>query len=193
MWPSFVGFYRFENNSGHFQAATIARSVGGFIPNTTIPDLKDHRAGYGVSLSGTWRLGRLRDNIVFQGVGGRGIATYFADNFGLGADVGFDAKGRLVATPVWSSSVGYQHYWTRSLRSNAVYGQLRINNTAADPGTSYHFSNYATGNLIYQSSALYLFGAEYAYASLRRKDDFIWIAPRVQFTFTFFLNRYPVE
>jgi hypothetical protein len=192
-WPSFVGFYRFENNYGHIQVAAIARSVGGFIPNTTILDLRDHSVGYGMSLSGAWRMGRLRDNIVFQGVGGRGIATYYADNYGLGADVGFDARGRLVATPTWSSSVGYQHYWTRSFRSSANYCYLRINNTAADPDTSYHFSTYATGNLIYQSSALYLFGAEYAYASLRRKDNFIWIAPRIQLTLTFFLNRYPVE
>ena len=192
-WPSFVGFYRFENSHGHLRAAAIARSVGGFIPNTAIPDLKDHRTGYGLSLSGAWRIGRLRDTFVFQGAGGRGIATYFADNFGLGADAGFDARGRLVTTPIYSTSVGYQHYWTRSLRSNANYGYLRINNTAADPGASYHFSNYATGNLIYQPSVLYLVGAEYAYASLRRKDDFIWIAPRIQLTVTFFLNRYPVE
>ena len=98
-----------------------------------------------------------------------------------------------MATPVYASTVGYQHYWTKSLRSDANYGYLRIRNTAGDPGASYRFSNYATGNLIHQPSALYLVGAEYAYASLRRKDDFIWIAPRIQLTLTFFLNRYPVE
>jgi hypothetical protein len=193
LWPSFVGFYRFETNRGHIRAAAIARSVGGFIPNTPIPNLRDHRTGYGMSLSGAWSIGRLRDTFVFQGAGGRGIATYFADNFGLGADAGLDARIRLVGTPVYASTVEYQHYWTKSLRSNANYGYLRINNTAEDPGTSYHFSNYATGNLIYQPSALYLVGAEYAYASLRRKDDFIWIAPRIQLTVTFFFNRYPVE
>jgi hypothetical protein len=193
LFPNFVAFYQFQNRYGHIRAATLFRSVGGVIPNTEIPDLKAHRTGYGMSLSGLWRMGRLRDNIVFQGVGGRGISGYYNDNFGLGADVGFDANRRLVATPSWSSTVGYQHYWTRNLRSNAVFGYLRINNTAADPGTSYHVSNYLAGNLIYQPSVLYLFGAEYNYASLRRKDDFAWVAPRIQASLTFFLNRYPVE
>jgi hypothetical protein len=54
----------------------------GFIPDTTIPDLTKHRTGYGMSLSGAWQLGRLRDTIVFQGIGGRGIANYYNDNYG---------------------------------------------------------------------------------------------------------------
>ena len=130
-----------------------------------------------MSISGAWRLGRLRDNVVFQGIGGRGIANYYNDNYGLGSDVGFDANGRLVATPTWSGTFGYQHYWTKIVRSTVSYGRLQINNTAGDPGTNYHASNYASGNVIIQPSALYLFGAEYIYASLRRKDDFLWVAP----------------
>ena len=201
--PDFVAFYRYENQHGHIYAATIFRSVGGFIPDSTVPvellsgeplpDLRKHRTGYGLSLSGAWRLGRLRDNIVFQGIGGRGISNYYNDNYGLGADVGFDAAGRLVATPTWSASGAYQHYWTKTLRSSATYGYLRINRTAQDPGESYHVSNYASGNIIYQSSPLYLFGAEYIYASLRRKDDFEWIGRRVQVSLSFFFNRYPTE
>jgi hypothetical protein len=188
--PDLVAFYRYENPHGHLRAATIFRSVGGFIPNTTVPDLTRHTGGYGASLSGAWRFGRSRDNIVFQGIGGKGIANYYSDNYGLGSDVGFDALGRLVATPTWSSTAGYQHYWTKTIRSTASYGNLRINNTASDPGTNYHFSNYATGNVIVQPSPLYLFGGEFSYASLRRKDDFTWIARRIQLSVTFFFNRY---
>jgi hypothetical protein len=191
--PDFVGFYRFENNHGHIHAAAIVRSVGGFIPDTTIPDLRRHTTGYGMSVSGAWQLGRLRDTVVFQGIGGRGIANYYNDNYGLGADVGFDARGHLVATPTWSASGGYQHYWTQNIRSTAAFGYLRINRPAADPPTSYHVSNYAAGNIIYQRSPLYLFGAEFIYASLRRKNDFEWIARRVQFSVSFFFNRYPTE
>ena len=35
--PDIVAFYRHENQYGHLHAATIFRSVGGFIPDTTIP------------------------------------------------------------------------------------------------------------------------------------------------------------
>lgn len=192
-FPDFVGFYRYENNHGHLHTAAILRSVGGFIPNTTNPDLRSHRNGYGMSISGAWRLGRLRDNIVFQGVGGRGVANYLNDNFGLGLDVGFDANGRLVATPVWSATAGYQHYWTKTLRSTASYGRLQVNNPAADPGTQYHISNYATGNIIYQPSVLFLVGGEFIYGSLERKDDFKWVARRLQLSVSFFFNRYPSE
>ena len=192
-WPDFVGFYRYENNYGHLYTAGIFRSVGGFIPNTTIPDLRDHRSGYGLSVSGLWRMGRLRDNIVFQGLGGRGIANYLNDNYGLGSDVGFDANGKLVATPLWSASTGYQHYWTKTIRSTASYGYLRINNTAGDPATNYHIGTYASGNIIVQPSALYLFGGEFIYSSAQRKDDFLYIARRIQLSLTFFFNRYPVE
>jgi len=191
--PDIVAFYRHENQYGHIRAATIFRSVGGFIPDTTIPDLRRHTAGYGASISGAWRFGRSRDNIVFQGIGGKGISNYYSDNYGLGSDVGFDARGRLVPTPSWSATAGYQHYWTRTIRSTATYGYLRINNTAADPGTNYHVSNYVAGNLIIQPSALYLFGAEYLYASLQRKNDFEWIGRRIQLSLSFFFNRYSGE
>jgi hypothetical protein len=40
-----------------------------------------------------------------------------------------------------------------------------------------------------QPSPLYLFGAEYIYASLERKNGFKWIAPRFQASVSFFLNR----
>jgi len=136
-------------------------------------------------------MGRSKDNIVFQGIGGRGIANYYNDNYGLGADVGFNAEGRLVATPTWSASTGYQHYWTKTIRSTASYGHLRINNTASDPGTNYRSSNYATGNIIVQPSTLYLFGGEFVYATSRRKDDFLWIGRRVIVSVQFFFNRYP--
>jgi hypothetical protein len=192
-WPDFVGFYRYENNYGHLYTAGIFRSVGGFIPHTTIPDLRAHKSGYGLSVSGNWRMGQLRDNIVFQSLGGRGIANYLNDNYGLGSDVGFDAAGRLVATPLWSASGAYQHYWTRKIRSSATYGYLRINNTAADPITNYHISNYVSGNVIVQPSPLYLFGGEFIYATGERKDGFLYIARRIQLSLQFFFNRYPSE
>ena len=68
-----------------------------------------------------------------------------------------------------------------------------INKTAEDPGTNYHISNYATGNLIYQPNQSFLMGAEYLYGSLERKDGFKWIAPRIQFSTTYYINKYPRE
>jgi hypothetical protein len=193
LWPDLIGFYRFENNLGHLQFAFVSRSVGGVIPNTGLPDLRNHVQGLGGSLSGVWALGSSKDNIVFQAVLGKGISNYYNDNFGLGSDVGFNASGKLVATPTGSIQAGYQHYWTKLLRSTFSYGYTQINNTAADPGTNYRISHYATGNIMVQPSTSLVFGAEYVYGSLIRKNDFKWVAPRVQASVTYYLNKYPKE
>jgi outer membrane DcaP-like protein len=193
LWPDLIGFYRYENNFGHLQFAFLSRSVGGVIPNSTVPDLKNHVQGYGGSLSGVWALGHSKDNIVFQGILGKGISNYYNDNFGLGSDVGFNAEGKLVATPTGSVQAGYQHYWTKLVRSTFSYGYTRINNTARDPETNYHISHYATGNFMVQPSPSFLFGAEYIYGSLKRKNDFKWVAPRIQASVTYYINKYPKE
>jgi hypothetical protein len=193
LWPDLIGFYRYENDYGHLHFAFVSRSVGGVVPNTTVPDVKNHVQGYGGSLSGVWRLGSSRDNIVFQAIIGKGISNYFNDNFGLGSDVGFNANGALVATPAGSGTLGYQHYWSKLVRSTFSYGYTQINNTAGDPGTNYNVSHYATGNLMLQPSPSLLVGAEYIYGSLERKNGFKWIAPRIQASVTYYLNKYPKE
>jgi hypothetical protein len=188
-----IAFYRYENRYGHLHFAFLSRSVGGVVPNSNVPDLRNHVEGVGGSLSGVWGLGSSRDNIVFQAIIGKGISNYYNDNFGLGSDVGFDANGVLVATPTGSGHVGYQHYWTKMFRSTFSYGFVKINNTAGDPGTNYHLSHYATGNIMCQPRTSLVFGAEYVYGSLERKNGFKWVAPRVQASMTYYLNKYPKE
>jgi hypothetical protein len=187
--------YRYENNWGHIQASTLFRNVGGIIPSEQVFNLGRHVGAFGESLSMVWGLpfkkGGNKDNVVLQLVFGKGISNYYNDNFGLGTDVGFNAEGRLVATPTGSATFGYTHYWTRILRSSVSYGTVRINSPAADPPTTYHVSQYATVNLIVQPTVRLLFGAEYIYGSLRRKNDFEWVAPRLQASITYYINKYP--
>jgi hypothetical protein len=79
------------------------------------------------------------------------------------------------------------------VRSTFSYGYTQINNTAADPGTNYNVSHYATGNIMVQPTTSLLFGAEYVYGSLERKNGFKWVAPRIQASVTYYLNKYPRE
>ena len=190
-FPDLIGFYRYENSHGHLHTAALFRNVGGIVPNEKILNLARHTGAYGLSLSGVW--GSPNDNVVFQLVFGKGISNYYNDNFGLGTDVGFAANGRLVATPTGSGQFGYTHNWTKILRSTVSYGYVRINSPASDPGTTYHVSNYATVNFIVQPTIRYLFGAEYIYGSLERKDGFKWVAPRIQASITYYINKYPHE
>ena len=193
-FPDLIGFYRYENNHGHIHAATLFRNVGGMVPNEEVLNLSRHTGAFGESLSGAWGLPFFKkDSLVFQLVFGKGISNYYNDNFGLGTDVGFDASGHLVATPTGSGQFGYTHNWTKILRTTASYGYLKINSPAGDPGTTYHVSNYATVNLIVQPNIRYLFGAEYIYGSLERKDGFEWVAPRIQASITYYINKYPAK
>jgi hypothetical protein len=77
------------------------------------------------------------------------------------------------------------------LRSSVSYGTVRINSPAADPPTTYHVSQYGTVNLIVQPTVRLLFGGEYIYGSLERKDEFKWVAPRIQASMTYYINKYP--
>jgi hypothetical protein len=186
--PDLIGFYRYENAHGHLYFAGVSRSVGGVVANPNSLNLGNHVEGYGGSLSGVW--GGRNNNVVFQAIFGKGISNYYNDNFGLGTDVGFDARGHLVATPTGSGEIGYQHHWTKIVRSTFSYGYLQINSPAGDPGTTYHISHYATGNIVVQPSPSYLFGLEYIYGSLERKDGFKWVAPRIQASVTYYINTY---
>ena len=191
-FPDLIAFYRYENRHGHIHAATLFRNVGGIVPNEQVFNLARHTGGFGESISGAWGLPFFKnDSLVFQLVFGKGISNYYNDNFGLGTDVGFAADGHLVATPTGSGNFGYTHNWTKILRTSVSYGYLRINNTASDPGSTYHVSNYATFNFIVQPTVRLLFGAEYIYGSLERKDDFKWVAPRIQASITYYINKYP--
>ncbi len=195
-WPDLVAFYRYENNDGHMHIATLFRNVGGIVPNEQVFNLNRHVGAYGISISGVWGLPFLqnhgnKDNLVFQFVIGKGISNYYNDNFGLGTDVGFNAEGRLVATPTGSVAFGYTHFWTKMLRSSVSLGYLKINNPAGDPPTTYHFSQYNTINLICQPTVRLLFGAEYIYGMAERKSDFEWVAPRLQASVTYYINKYP--
>ncbi len=191
-FPDLVGFYHYENDHGHLHAAGLFRNVGGIIPNTTVSDLSRHTGGFGASLSGVWALGS-KDSLVFQGIIGKGISNLYNDNFGLGTDVGFAADGHLVAVPTGSAQAGFTHNWTTMVRSTASYGYTRINNTTTAPGAEYHISHYATANIIVQPTVRYLFGLEYIYGSLERKDGFKWISPRIQASVTYYINKYPKE
>jgi len=48
-----------------------------------------------------------------------------------------------------------------------------------------------SGNLIVQPTVRLLFGAEYVYGSLERKNDFKWVAPRLQASVMYYINKYP--
>src|SRR5262249_734072 len=63
-----------------------------------------------------------------------------------------------------------QHYWTNSLRSNVIYGETQVTNTAFQPKTTYHKSQYGGVNVIWNPFGSLEIGAQYLYGWKELKD-----------------------
>jgi hypothetical protein len=78
------------------------------------------------------------DNLIVAVASGRGISRYIQDTSGLGIDAepAWGANPHLKATPAVGIEVDYQHYWLKTLRSNAIYSYADVINTdLAAPAT----------------------------------------------------------
>jgi hypothetical protein len=88
----------------------------------------------------------------------------------------------LKALPLFGPYISYQHHWTRSVRSNAAFGFLQVQNTAFQPGNTYHKSTYSLANVIWNAVGSLDFGAEFLYGWVEQKDRARANAPRIQFS-----------
>ena len=128
------------------QLSALFRRVAAFLPDGR------HEAvvGWGFNVAGATRLFG-KDTIVYQGAEGNGIERYMNDTSGLGEDAAVSSLNNphIQALPVVATYGGLQHFWIPRLRSSIVYSFVRVQNTEAQPGNTYHQGNYAAGNLIW--------------------------------------------
>ena len=133
---------------GHTQAALLFRQLRGE-PN----DLPNHilsTGGIGVHFSGRlhapWRS---QDFLKFATAAGTGIGRYITDLGTLGGqDAVYDAEGnRLIALPVYSTYIGYEHWWTEALRSTATFGAVFVDNLEIQAADALHQTTRASFNL----------------------------------------------
>jgi hypothetical protein len=169
--PDFVIRYRYETEKGHLQAATVLRSVGGSASATQAVGVyaTKHVFGWGENISGAVKTFG-KDSFQFQGAFGNGIGRYLEDLTGLGADAAVN-NGKLVATPAFGTFGTYQHYWTNTLRSSAVYGYLILQKEQSQDPAFFHQSQYSAGNLIWNPAGNLHIGLEYVYGRLTSKGN----------------------
>lgn len=119
----------FRSGEGHTQAALLVRQIRGEAdarPNEVLAT-----EGIGVHVSGRvharWRQG---DYVKFATAAGKGIGRYIADLGTLGGqDAVYDPEhNRLIALPVYSTYIGYEHAWSDTLRSTATFGVVFVDN-----------------------------------------------------------------
>ena len=171
---------RYEADRGHLYFSSILRELAVHMPVT---GQQQSVFGWGLNLSSTWRVVG-RDTLNYQVAYGNGIATYTGDGFGLG----LDAQPRsnvdltLKALPTFAPWISYQHNWTRSVRSSATFGLLQVQNTAFQPGNTYHKSTYSSANVIWNPFGSLSFGTEFMYGWVEQKDQAKANAVRLQFS-----------
>jgi len=88
----------------------------------------------------------------------------------------------LKALPVFAPWISYQHYWSKSVRSNATFGRLQVQSTEFSPADTYHKSSYSAANVIWNPYGGLSFGAEFMYGRVQQKDGSTSNAPRLQFS-----------
>jgi hypothetical protein len=112
---------------GHAQAAFLMRQVRGEPdehPNEIVST-----AGFGIHVSGRLPLPwRKQDYVKFATAAGKGIGRYITDLGTLGGqDAVYDpVLHTLVALPVYSTYIGYEHSWTARLRSTGTFGLVFV-------------------------------------------------------------------
>ena len=170
---------RQEFQRGHWQVASAFRSIAAFLPDGRT----DSVFGWGVNASGTLRVFH-GDNLIVEGTYGHGISRYLNDTAGLGIDAAVIsvAKPHLKATPATAAVFGYQHYWTKRLRSNLVYSFAQVQNTPFQPGSIYHKSDYSAANIIWNPLGSLNVGTEFLYGWQQLKNGQSGNAPRIQFS-----------
>lgn len=177
--PSPDGIIRLlrEFERGHFQVAGLFRSIAAYLPDGR----SDSVFGWGVNTSvGVNTIGR--DNLIVAVASGRGISRYIQDTSGLGIDAepATGTNPHLEARPAVGIEVDYQHYWLKTLRSNAIYSYAAVMNTSLAAATTYNHATYTGANLIWNPYGSLNVGAEFLYGWTILQNGQKANAPRIQ-------------
>jgi hypothetical protein len=183
--PDFVVTFRQEYEGGHVQFGSLFRDIAAYLPNGA----RDSVFGWGLNLAGAHKVYK-KDTFTYQAAYGPGIQRYVNDTSGLGIDAAVVSSYEryLRALPTTATYFGYQHWWSEKVRSNVVYGFAQVNNTAYQPGSTFHKSNYVAGNLIWNVFGSLNVGSEFLYGWVKNKDNSSRNAPRVMFSAKYDLN-----
>ena len=124
-----------------------------------------------------------KDNFKFQVVYGAGIGSY--NNDGGYDDALFTGSGNLQAINSFQGFGAYQHWWSDSLRSSAVFGLVDVSNKSAQTEDSLDRTLYTAGNLVWSPLKQVDLGMEYLWGERKNKSGDSGNASRVQATAKF--------
>lgn len=164
--PDFGFNTRYEKaDLGHLQFSTMFRDIGA---RDAAGD-GQHVFGWGVNLGAGIEVTKC-DSIQALGVYGHGVGGLGNDAGFFNSDAAFKSNGDLEALPYWSAMAGYTHRWNQYLRSTVSYGYVNLDNSSGQSGSFYHFSHYASANLVWQLRKRLSIGLEGLYGFKEAAD-----------------------
>jgi hypothetical protein len=177
LMPDLVARYNLSGDWGNFTVAGIYRELA---CDGCIAGVDDSTDGYGISLSGKFKIGD-RNDFRWMASTGSGLGRYMGLNTANGAVV--DASGNLKAIDSSGIFGSYRHFWNDKWRSNFTLGYLTVDNPVELTGMgvtkeakSFHI------NLIYSPVPKMDFGIEYMYANREVENGADGDLDRIQFS-----------
>ena len=114
--------------------------------------------GYGFALSGKQELAN-KDSVLYDVVYGDGTGRYVYD---IGASANHFKNNEITKVGYYAGTLGFQHIWSDTFRSNLFGGYARLLNDTNVTGSTVN-KDIASGhvNLIWQPAPQYKVGLEY--------------------------------
>ena len=164
--PDAVVSFKLERDWGHVRAAGILRQVGFHNPNSADGEPAGQKPGYGLNVSGTWKLFG-KDQLNWQAVGGYAIASYMNDG---GTDLAPNASHQAATVRSLGWLLYYNHAWSDKWTSALGYSEHRQDNTEGQLGSAFRRGSYGSVNALYALTRNVTSGVEYIWGRNESKD-----------------------
>ena len=176
-WPDGVLSAIYAGDWGQVKPALLLRDIGGKNASGT-----QRAFGWGVSASGVLNLPWIesRDNFRWQVQYGEGIGFYVNSDDALPDAVLSGTELQLI--PVFAGYVALQHWWNETIRSNATFGWVDVDNQSLQAGDALDRTFYTSGNLIWSPVPQVDLGVEFLWGQHRNKNGEDGYDPRLQFS-----------
>jgi len=182
--PDGVVGWRWEGDIGHVQLAGLFRDIGYEADNAR----DDTVFGWGANASGAFNLFKA-DKVSWQVAYGEGMARYVNDLGGTDLDAAPDSSGNLKALPIFTSTIGYTHQWSKQFRSTVSCGYVHADPTSSLGKFAIEDTRYASANLVWHPTKAFRMGIEYLYGHKETQNGADSDAHRINFVFRYDLIR----
>ncbi len=154
--PDFIGRVRYEGSWGHVQVSGLTSRTNTPLLSanptaTTVARPGQGQYGYAALFSAKVKLPFIHEKDSVYGQAGYtdGASRYIQDVATQQSVTYNGATGVGVTLKSYGFFIGYEHWWTNTLRSTGTYGFLRIDSPAFSSVAQLRNTEYAAGNIIW--------------------------------------------